>query len=191
MKASFIVRGKPASERDLAEALALARQDVAKVAKVEREASDRDAHARQVGAAIRRGQALQIQVRPAFVSGGRRGGVRLRTFESQLQLLVLVRASKVGLVGRSSFHLKLTPRGIGNGRRAKDRPYQRGEAVRAVRYILCEAAREIEGGGIASNISLDPDIIAGLFAALVELEMLGGRWSASSTNICPRKRPNM
>ena len=178
MNASFSVRGNAATERDLAEALALARQHKAKVAQAQREADDRDANARRVGAAIRRSLAMDIQAKPASVSGSRRGGVRLRGFESQLGLLLPMRASKVGLGGQSSFHLKLTPRGLGGHRRAKDRPYQRGEAVRAVRYILREAAREIEGDGIVSNISLDPDEIAGFFAAVEELEMAGGRANA-------------
>jgi hypothetical protein len=38
---------------------------------------------------------------------------------------------------------------------------------------MCDAAREIEGGGIVSNISADPDVIAGVFAAIEELEHLG------------------
>lgn len=179
MSAIFSIGGKAASARELAEALALARQHKAKVAQAAREAAGRDADARRVGAAIRRALAMDIAVRPASVSGSRHGGVRLRQFEGQLGLLLPMRASKVGAGGQSSFHLKLTPRGLGNQRRAKDRPYQRGEAVRAVRYILREAAREIEGGGIVSNISLDPDRIAGFFSALEELEIVGGRDNAN------------
>lgn len=122
---------------------------------------------------------MEIEVSPAQISGSRRGGVRLRSFESSLGLLLPMRASKIRSDGHSSFHFKLTPRGLGGRRRAKDRPYTRGEAVRAVRYILREAAREIQGRGIVSNISQDPDIIAGLFSALEEIEIAGGRENAN------------
>lgn len=43
----------------------------------------------------------------------------------------------------------------------------------AVRYILRDAAREIEGGGLVSNIGREPDTIASFFAALEELEFAG------------------
>ena len=80
------------------------------------------------------------------------------------------RPSAVGKDGFSSFHCKFTSRGGGNG---GGRAYTRSEVIKSVRYILRDAAREIEGGGIVSNISLDPDAIAGVFAAIEELEMLG------------------
>jgi hypothetical protein len=79
----------------------------------------------------------------------------------------------------SSFHFKLTGRGAGGHRRAKDRPYTQGEALRAIRYILREAAREIEQGGVVSNVSTDPDIVAALFSAIEELELTAGRENAN------------
>lgn len=57
--------------------------------------------------------------------------------------------------------------------------YRQGEAVRAIRYILREIAREIPAGGIVSNISQDPDDIATVFNALEELESVAGRKNAN------------
>lgn len=169
---------------DLAQALALGRQHQRKLSLLESEARQRDAYARRVGASIRKTMREQarsrfpINCRPARTSGSRKGRARIRSFETMLGLLHPTR-SFVARDGFSSFHCKFTSRGLGGRRRAKDRPYTRGEAVRAVRYFLREAAREIAGGGIVSSISNDPDEIASVFAALEELEQVGGRKNAN------------
>lgn len=174
-KTSWKVRGREASRRDVAEVLALGRQHKKRVADADREARERDQAARAVGAALRRAGRENdhaITCRPAAVRGSRKGTTRMRGFELRLNLLVPKR-SYVGSNGFSSFHLKFAPRGRGSHRRAKDRPYRQGEAVVSVRYILRDAAREIEGGGVVSNIARAPDTIASFFAALEELELAG------------------
>ncbi|WP_174278317.1 hypothetical protein [Sphingomonas bacterium] len=184
LKSRWQVNGRKAIARDLAAALALARQHRAKAAKTQRETASRDADARAVARAIRRAQrdlmrgSHSISCRPAKVSGQRKGSARLRRFETMTGLVNSL-GNRAGGGRSSSFHLKFTGRGLGNHRRAKDSPYKRGEAVRAVQYILRELAREIEGGTIISNISADPDAIAGLFAALEELEVVAGRANAN------------
>ena len=183
MRGVWQVNGREADRPAVAEALALGRQHTSKIARADREARQRDADARAVARTIRRdarGQArsgLTIPVRPASVSARRKGGVRLRKFEVMVGLTHPAKFSSSGRA--SSFHFKLAGRGIGGRRRAKDRPYQQGEAVCTVRYILRDAAREIEGGGLISNIANDPDAIASLFAALEELEMEAGRKNAN------------
>lgn len=178
LKPGWSVGGRNASNRDLIEAVVQATRHRAAVAKRVRESEQMDRDARAVGAAIRRQtRALERKtwVRCWFspVPGKRKGSLRSRRFETMVGLTVS-RPSHVAGDGLSSFHFKVTSRGIGNGRRARDRPYVRGEVVRTVRYILREAAREIADGGIVSNIGLDPDQIAGLFAALEDLEVVAG-----------------
>lgn len=178
LKPRWSVGGRNASNRDLIEAVVQATRHRAAVAKRLRESEQMDRDARAVGAAIRRQtRALERKtwVRCWFspVPGKREGSLRSRRFETMAGL-TMSRASHVAGDGLSSFHFKVTSRGIGNGRRARDRPYVRGEAVRTVRYIMREAAREIADGGIVSNISLDQDQIAGLFAALEDLEVVAG-----------------
>ena len=183
MGMQWFIDGRKAAERDVAECLALSRQHLRRVAQMEREAAERDADAREVGRALRK---ALINGRGRFpigcflpkASGTRKSSGRLQSFEQLLGLNHPKRLKPAG-GGLSSFHCKFTGRGLGNHRRATGRPYKRGEAVQAVRYILREDARELPGGGIVSNISQDPDIIAGLFAGLEELELAGGRTNAT------------
>ena len=184
LKSRWKQNGSPATDRDLAEALALGRAHRKKLADAAREEQARDGHARAVGRSIRKSlsdhsrRRCSIGCRAAAVDGTRRGRVRLRRFELMAGLAHPTNFS--GGSGRaSSFHFKLTGRGAGGHRRAKDRPYTRGEAIRTIRYILREAAREIERGGVVSNISTDADIVAGLFAAIEELELTAGRENAN------------
>ncbi len=171
----WTVNGRPANARDVAEQLALGRQTVKKRSTIERESREREHDAKAVGRALRKGARemgrgrFPIRCAPARVAGRRKGSLQSRRFETLVGLRVS-RPSKVGSDGLSSFHFKFTSRGRGNG---GGRAYSRGEAVKAVRYIMREAAREIEGGGIVSNISRDPDAIAGVFAVIEELEHLG------------------
>lgn len=179
MGTQWFIDGRKAAARDVAECLALSRQHLRRVAQMEREASERDADARKVGRALRK---ALINGRGRFpigcflpkASGTRKSSGRQQAFEQLLGLNHPKRLKPAG-GGLSSFHCKFTGRGLGNHRRATGRPYKRGEAVRAVQYIFREDARELPGGGIVSNISQDPDIIAGLFAGLEELELAGGR----------------
>jgi hypothetical protein len=178
VKPRWSVGGRNAGDRDLIEAVVQATRHRAAIAKRLRETEQMDRDAKAVGAAIRRQtRALERKtwVRCWFspVAGKRKGSLRSRRFETMAGL-TLPRPSHVASDGLSSFHFKVTSRGIGRSRRAKDRPYMHGEAVRTVRYIMRDAAREIAGGGIISNISLDPDQIAGLFAALEDLEFVTG-----------------
>ena len=183
MSTQWFIDGRKAAARHVAECLALSRQHLRRVAQMEREAAERDDDARKVGRALRK---ALINGRGRFpigcflpkASGTRKSSGRQQTFE-QLLGLNHPKRLKPGGGGLSSFHCKFTGRGLGDHRRAKGRPYKRGEAVRAVRYIMREDAREIASGGIVSNISQDPDVIAAHFAALEELEMAGGRTNAT------------
>lgn len=183
MTSAWSIRGAVADARDLAEALALARQYKIRVARQDSEARARDAEARGVGRAVRKMERerhrFSIGCKPASKRGRCQGRVRLRRYGSMLGLKHPAGHSSMG--GLSSFHLKFTPRGLGGHRRNKTRPYTRGEAVRTIRYIFRESAREadLESDGIVSNISQDVDDIASLFSALEELELVGGRANAN------------
>ncbi len=182
MTTKWLVRQRRAAERDLAEALALGRQDAKRRADADREREAVDRDARKVGSAIRKAERaarkmhFPLRAYPAFVEGRREGRVRMKRFE---QALALALPKKVGGGHTSSFHFRMRGRGLGTWRKAKGYPYRRGEAVRAVRYIFRENAREIANGGVVSSISEDPDHIASLLAALEELELTAGRGNAT------------
>ncbi|NYI22317.1 MobA/MobL family protein [Sphingobium indicum] len=160
------------------EALALERQSRKKASVLEYERLEAERNARMVGTAIRRQMReagltrTWIQVRPRSLSGHRDGGRRCRRIEIMSGLIVAKRSHR-GRDGLSSFHFKWTSRGLGNRRKHGSHRYRRGEAVRHLRYILRDQAREINGGGLVSNISTDPDTLASVFAALEELESHG------------------
>ena len=182
MTTTWLVRQRRAAERDLAEALALGRQDAKRRADADREREAVDRDARKVGSAIRKAERaarkmhFPLRAYPAFVEGRREGRVRMNRFE---QALALALPKKVGGGHTSSFHFRMRGRGLGTWRKAKGYPYRRGEAVRTIRYILRENAREIANGGVVSSISEDPDRIASLLAALEELELTAGRGNAT------------
>lgn len=181
MTTKWLVRHRQAAERDLAEALALGRQDVKRRADADREREALERDARKVGTAIRKAEwaarkmHFPLRAYPAFIEGRREGRTRIKRFERALDLSL---PRKVGGGRVSSFHFRFRGRGLGHHRRAKGYPYKRGEAVRAIRYILRNSAREIAEGGIVSSISQCPDEIASLFAALEELECAAGRTNA-------------
>ncbi|WP_244309598.1 MobA/MobL family protein [Sphingobium fuliginis] len=160
------------------EALALERQSRKKASVLEYERLQAERNARKVGTAIRRQMReagmtpTWIQVHPRSLSGYRDGGRRCRRIETMSGLIVAKRSHR-GRDGLSSFHFKWTSRGLGNRRKHGSHRYRRGEAVRHLRYILREQAREIDGGGLVSNISTDPDTLASVFDALEELESHG------------------
>ena len=181
LRSAWIVNGRAATALELMQAMALARAYATRQRRSDREARELEQAARAVGRAIRKAERARERMafgcKPAPVSGQRSGGVKLRGFEKMLGLHS--GRSHAMTKAHSSFHFKITPRGLGSHRRNGSRGYQAGEAVRAVRYILRDAAREIEGGGIVSSISSDPDAIAAVFAAIEELEMAGGRSNAN------------
>lgn len=72
--------------------------------------------------------------------------------------------------GLYSFHCKFTSRGFGERRKDRSRVYRKGEAVKHLRYIIRELARELSQGGVVSNISQDPGELAAFFDALEQLE---------------------
>ena len=180
-KISWSVNERQATSRGVQEAVALERQTRAKRAKKAREDQQMDANARAVGRALRKQVGMPIACKPPFVSGRQEGGKRERQFELALGLVMPVRLS-ASRGGTSSFHFKLTPRGLGTHRKNKGKGYRRGEAVKAIRYIMRELAREIEDGGIVSNISNDADVLATVFNALEELETTAGRDNANVFN---------
>lgn len=178
----WLVRQRRAAERELAEALALGRQDAKRRADADREREAIERDARKVGSAIRKAKRaagrmhFPLRAYPAFVEGRREGRIRIRRFEKALALAL---PKKVGGGNISSFHFRMRGRGLGTWRKAKGYPYRRGEAVRTVRYIFRENAREIPNGGIVSSISEEPDNIASLLATLEELELTAGRNNAT------------
>ncbi|EPR15500.1 hypothetical protein M527_13450 [Sphingobium indicum IP26] len=174
----WTIGGRSADKHALREALALERQSRKKASVLEYERLQAERNARKVGAAIRRQMReasmarTWIQVRPRSLSGQRDGGRRCRRIEIMSGLVVAKRSHR-GRDGLSSFHFKWTSRGLGNRRKHGSHRYRRGEAVRHLRYILRDQAREINGGGVVSNISTDPDTLASVFDALEELESHG------------------
>ena len=179
-------KGKAAEVRDLAEAVQLARLHRRKATRAEREAGAMDAQARRVGAAARRAVREQqartigwLTVRPKRESGRNSGQRRLPRFEAMTGLSPVF-DSNVGADRLSSFHFQWRSRGLRPRKGQKNsHAYRRGEIVRLVKYILRDAAREVEGGGIVSSISDDPDEIASVLGAVEELEMAAGQKNAN------------
>ncbi|MBB3692065.1 hypothetical protein [Sphingomonas sp. BK580] len=166
-RATWQVRGKEATPRDLIEALALARADRKKRSRLEHERRKAEADQRATGAAIRRSireqerSSFSLTCRPTPLSGRRKGTTRSRYIET-ISGLTFPGRSYVARDGFSSFHLKFRSRGLGDRRKDRGQVYRPGEAVRMIRYIMRDDARELVDGGIVSNISTDPDVIAGL-----------------------------
>lgn len=186
LRGKWTTNDKAVDRRDLAAALALSRAHMKKRSLAEREARALDSHARRVGAAIRRAarekeqrRMVWLSVRPHSESGRSLGRTRCRRLELMAGLLA-DQPSHRGADGLSSFHFSWRSRGL-RPRKGQQRShrYRHGEAVRLVRYIMRELAREIADGGIVSTISLDPDEIASVFGAIEELELAGGRDNAS------------
>lgn len=180
----WIVDDRQADLRTLAVRLAQARSEKLQQSKAiaKRDAAERrrlreeELHLKRVGAAIRRAireqerrQAGMIHALAPPLANWRSTSVRCRGLETMARLRV-PRPSHVGSDGLSSFHFRWTGRGLGARRRKRSHRYRAGEAVRHLRYICRIVAREIEGGGLVSNISRDPEHLAGFFAALEELE---------------------
>ena len=129
-----------------------------------------EAELRRVGAAVRKA-AREAERKPLYVfarplKGREITGRENKAFDALVGLPTPSVTKKDGL---SSFHCKFTSRGLGE-RRDRWRPYNPGEAVKHLRYIIRESARELGQGGVVSNVSLDPDELAGFFAAVEHLE---------------------
>ena len=145
-----------------------------------------DADARRVGAAVRRAAREQqaryigwLTVRPKRESGRNSGQRRLPRFEAMTGLSPVF-DSNIGADRLSSFHFQWRSRGLRPRKGQKNsHAYRRGEIVRLVKYILRDTAREVEGGGIVSSISNDPDEIASVLGAVEELEMAAGQDNAN------------
>jgi hypothetical protein len=171
LQALFVRLAQARSEK-VQQSKAIARRDAAE----RRRVREQDLHLKRVWAAIRRAIREQERRHPGLIhvfapprAGGRSSRARCRGLETMARLRV-PRPSHVGRDGLSSFHFRWTGRGLGSHRGKRSRRYRAGEAVRHMRYICRLLAREIEAGGLVSNISLDPDHLAGFFAALEELE---------------------
>lgn len=169
---ALVLRLAQARSEKVQQSRAIAKRDAVEQRRVREE----DLHLKRVGAAIRRAireqvrrQADLIQVFAPPLVNGRSSPVRCRGLETMARLRV-PRPSHVGSDGLSSFHFRWTGRGLGERRRKRSHRYRAGEAVRHLRYICRALAREIEDGGLVSNISRDPEHVAGFFAALEELE---------------------
>lgn len=180
----WFINGRDAGLPELFVRLAQARSEKVQHSKAiaKRDAVERrrerqeDLHLKRVGAAIRRAIREQERRQPGLIhvlaaplASRRSSGVRCRMLETMARLRV-PRPSHVGSDGLSSFHFRWTGRGLGKRRSNRSHRYRAGEAARHLRYICRLLAREIEGGGLVSNISRDPDHLAGFFAALEELE---------------------
>lgn len=171
--------GQAASSAEIAFALDEKRAEKKKRGKVLREQMlarfKAEADHRKLGAAIRR--AVREQERQfrktvrAIVQPlpGRDTNNRDRQFEAMLGL-TFTRASAKRGDGFSSFHFKVRSRGFGERRQNRAHIFRDGETVRCLRYIVRAAAREIPDGGLVSNISDDPEVLAGFFQAVEDLE---------------------
>ncbi|HEX8412486.1 MAG TPA: MobA/MobL family protein, partial [Sphingomicrobium sp.] len=174
---AWSINGSAASAHDLREAQALERQSRKKRSAIEYERQQQEGNARAVGAGIRKQmrqvgwRKVWVNVRPKIRSG--RAGVRRCARFEVMTRQVFARPSRVGGDGLSSFHFKWTGRGLAAQRGQGSHRFRAGEARRHVQYILRELAREIADGGLVSNISQDPEVIAALFSAIEELEGQG------------------
>ena len=169
---ALVVRLAQARSQQVQQSKAIAKRDATE----RRRLREEELHLKRVDAAIRRAIRDQKRRRAGLIhafapplANGRSSPVRCRNLETMARLRV-PRPSHVGSDGLSSFHFRWTGRGLGERRRKRSHRYRAGEAVRHLRYICRALAREIEGGGLVSNISRDPEHVAGFFAALEELE---------------------
>lgn len=153
--------GDRLSERELENAVRKADRETRMLAK------QIEADLRKAGAASRRAARQQAKDQICAIvmpkKGRRNSRSENRSFDRMLAYKLSFSPKWDGLY---SFHCKFTSRGLGN----RGRAYRAGEALRHLRYIMRELARELAHGGIVSNISLDPDELAGFFAALEHLE---------------------
>jgi len=178
-KTRWYAKGREVSSADIAFALDEKRAEKKKRAKVLREQMlarfKAEADDRKVGAAIRRAvreQERQFRntIRAAvWPLPGRDTKNRDRQFESMLGL-TFTRASVKHGDGLSSFHFKVRSRGFGERRQNRAHIFRAGETVKCLRYVIRDAAREIQDGGLISNISDDPELLAGFFQAVEDFE---------------------
>ncbi|PJI87956.1 MobA/MobL family protein [Sphingomonas koreensis] len=178
-KPRWYSKGREVSSADIAFALAEKRAEKKKRARVLREQMQArfkaEADHRKVGAAIRRAvreqerqfrKTIRAAVQPL---PGRDSKSRDRQFEALLGL-TFTRASVKRGDGLSSFHFKVRSRGFGERRQNRAHIFRAGETVKCLRYIVRAAAREIPEGGLVSNISDDPELLAGFFQAIEDFE---------------------
>lgn len=175
----WYIQNRKASSADIAFALHEKRAEKKKRAKVLREQMQArlkaDADHRALGVALRR--AVREQERQyrktirAIVEprSHREVTKRDRQFEAMLAL-TFTRASVKRGDGFSSFHFKVRSRGFGERRQNRAHVFRSGETVNCLRYIIRADAREISGGGIVSNISDNPEILAGFYQSLEDFE---------------------
>ncbi len=133
------------------------------------------ADAKKVAAAIRKSVREQASARIWIGgNGGRGAGGREVPHDSQYEIaagFAIRKPSARGRDGLSSFHFKWTSRGYSSPDTKRTRPYKAGEARHHIRYVIRLAAREVSSkGGLASNISDDPDKLAAFFDIVEELE---------------------
>ncbi len=159
-----------AEAADDADARALHKATKKRLREIDRELRKLDAHLRKVGAASRKASReldRTILTYARAYGGGQIGEREIKQFD---KLFHFGKPSATKADGLSSFHCKFTSRGFGERRANRSRTYKPGEAVRHLRYIIRDGAREPGVDGLVSNISQDPDQLAGFFAALEELE---------------------
>lgn len=149
---------------------ALANETRKRWREADRESRKLDAELRKVGRASRK--AAREMAKPIYVYAQpyRRSQISEREIKRFDSMFHSKRTFERKPDRLFSFHCKFTSCGFGDRRKDRSRVYKLGEAVKHVRYIIRELAREISEGGLVSNISLDPDELAGFFAALEELE---------------------
>ena len=155
---------------DEAEALTRHKATKKRLREIDRELRKLDTHLRRVGAASRKASReldRTILTYSRSYGGGQIGKREIKQFD---RLFHFGKPSANKADGVSSFHCKFTSRGFGERRANRARTYRSGEAVRHLRYIIRESARELGVHGLVSNISQDPDELAGFFQALEELE---------------------
>lgn len=159
-----------AEAADEADARALHKATKKRLREIDRELRKLDAHLRKVGAASRKASRERDRTILTYArayGGGQIGDREIKQFD---KLFHFGKPSATKADGLSSFHCKFTSRGFGERRANRSRTYKPGEAVRHLRYIIRAGAREPGVDGLVSNISQDPDELAGFFAALEDLE---------------------
>ena len=165
--------------RAIGEELALERMQ--KKRRVDAERADRqiDADLRKMGSALKRAERDRKRAGMTWLSrkitprSSRRTGTTRCPRIELMTGLVLKRPSNRGPDGMSTFHFGWTSRGLGDGRQRASHRFRTGETVRHLKYILRESARELGPENLVSNISTDPDEIAGVLAELEMIETCG------------------
>lgn len=164
------LRASVLSEQEHSDARSINKETKKRWRLAEQEARRLERELRRVGGLVRKQEREQARSVILYTGSGARRAVPDREIRQMDVMFHPAKFFHTRRDGVCSFHCKFTSRGFGERRKDRSRKYRLGEALKHLRYIVRESAREIEDGGLVSNISQDVDELARFFAAIEELE---------------------